>query len=472
MYKSFKNYTCYTVILFCSIIIFCGPKPQIKEDLTQPVNYINPVFIPVQSIVSIPIAIQPAFLENLINKHTKELLYQNDSLKIIEGISNAQLKVSRTDQVRIGLLGDELHYRIPLKLWLRINVGVGSVGIFQDFEGGIALRMRTTITIRKDWSLVTQTIIDGYDWINEPVVKVAGMTIPFKPVADMVLSTLKGSFGKMVDGSVQNNLDLKKIIEPIWLKIQKPIPLYDSLGLWLKLSPDSIFMTQLKGYNGSIISSIGLKTIAETYWGGQPVTDTIKHLPELRITPAINSSFMLNLYSEITYSHAQSLARQMLCGKSFDISGKKICIDSLWINGDSGLMRVDASLSGSFKGAVSFIGRPGLDTLTHVLSIEDISFDMKTKNILMSTAKWMLNGVLQKKISEFLKFPLDQELEKLRTIISTSLINYKPYNDFKLIGNIDTLTIRGFALKGSGIRVSVLAEGKIGVKLETIVQFF
>jgi len=420
----------FLFFLSASLALFagCGGKKVLPEQSTLPDKYINPEFTPVPSVISVPVAIQPAFLENLISTQVKDTLYRNDSLKIIPGINIAQLKVVRAEKVHIGLLGDELHYRIPLKLYLRVGVGVNALGVqlYQDIEGGIALRVRNIIKIKENWTLNTQTIIDGYDWISNPVIKISSLSIPIKPAADLILTVMKGSLGKIVDKAVRSNLDLRKILDPLWVTIQKPMLLNDSLKLWLQLSPGTITMSQLRGYNGCIVSSIGITTVAETFWGDKPATDTILALPDLHITDTVLTGFVLNLYSEMPYIQAQNLARQLLCNQAFDIDGKKISIDNLWLNGDSGLIRIDADLSGAFKGSVSLIGQPYLDTATRVFSLEYVSFDMKTRNVLLATAKWMLNGFLQKKVAEALKFPLEAEIVKSRDVINESLTNYKP----------------------------------------------
>ena len=464
-----------TTLLLCALN-GCGGSKTTYQPTTGPLpqGYINPEFTPIPSYLSIPIALQPAFLENLINTQIKDTLYRNDTLKIIPGINIAQLKVLKADKVHIGLLGDELHYRIPLKLWLRVGVGVDSWGmrLFQDLDAGIALRIRSVIKINPNWSVSTQTVIDGYDWISDPVIKIAGLTIPFKPAADLVLTFMKGYMGRLVDKSVQSNLDLHAMLSPLWEQIQKPIPVNDSLQLWLMLSPDSITMSQLRGFNGCIVSSISIKTVAQTFWGTAPATDTIRPLPQLVISDTIRSGFILNLYSEMSFTQAQTLARRMLCGKVFDVGGRKIGVDNIWFNGDSGLIKVDASLSGAFKGTVTLVGQPYLDTSSRIFSVQDVTFDMKTGNVLLLTAKWLLNGLLQRKIAEFLKFPLDQEIVKSKDLINVSLGSYKPYNNISFAGRVDSLSIRGFAMTGNSVRVSALVTGKLGVKLEALMPFF
>jgi hypothetical protein len=468
-----KYFLAASVIFVC---VSCGGKMVIKEPTTLPQEYVNPVFDPLPSVISIPLAIQPSFLENIVNNQLNKILYQNDSIRVIPGISNAALTVYRADRINIGLLGDELQYKIPLRLVVRVGVGVSALGYdlhqYQNIETTIALRMRSTITIDTAWGLATRTVIDGYDWISNPVIKVAQLTIPFTPVADLVLSSLKGKLGKIVDTSVKNNLALKTLFAPYWEQMQRPLLVNDTFNLWLKLTPQALSITQLRGQSGYLAASIGMKTIAQTYWGNPPKVDTIVPLPPLTIRPSIQGGFCLNLYSEMPYSQAQKISRQILCGKEQKIGGKKIIVEDIWLNGDGGLMRIDAKLSGAFKGTVTLIGRPHFDELTSEFSVVDVGFDMSTRSVLLSTARWMLNGAIQKKIEESLKVPLEGELTKSRSVLNSSLSSFKPVDYVTFVGSIDSLRVRGFSLSPESMNLAVQAQGRLGIKLERLLQIF
>jgi hypothetical protein len=473
---------CFFIVkyLFAASVILtsvgCGGKMVTQEPTALPEKYVNPEFLPLPSVISIPLAIQTSFLENIVNTQLNKVLYQNDSIKVIPGISKAELTVYRADRINIGILGDELHYKIPLRLVVRVGVGVSALGYdlhqYQNIETTIALRMRSTITLDTNWGMTTRTVIDGYDWISDPVIKVAQLTIPFKPVADLVLSSLKGKLGKIVDSSVKNNLALKTLFKPYWEQMQKPLLVNDTFNLWLKLTPQELSITQLRGQSGYLAATIGMKTIAQTYWGQPPESDSIVPLPRLTIRPSIQGGFILNLYSQMPYAQAQKLSRQMLCGKEQNVGGKKIIVDDLWLNGDGGLMRIDAKLSGAFKGTVTLIGRPHFDALTSEFSVVDVGFDVSTRSLLVSTARWMLDGVIQKKITESLKVPLESELTKSRAVLNSSLGSFKPVDYVTFVGSIDSLHVRGFSLTPEAMNLAVQAQGRLGIKLERLLQIF
>lgn len=476
MIKVSRQIVLFVVIIVLLLQIHCGGKIATSAIDLLPEKYVNPVCLATPSIINIPIAIQPAFLENIINTKIAQLLYRNDSLKIIPGISTARLEVYRADNVQIGLLGDELHYKIPLKLVIDIGVGVSAMGISlqqrQEISGSIALRMRSVISVTPDWRLGTQTFVDGYTWLSSPSVKIASLNIPLGPVADLVLAVMKGQIGKIVDNAVKSNLDLSKIVTPYWTMIQKPILLNDSFNLWLKLVPESLSMTQLKGYNGYLASSIGIKTVAQTFCGKPPLGDTCVIIPGLNITPEIQGGFILNMYSELPFAEAQNITRQLLCKKEFKVGGKTIRIDSLWLKGDSGLIKIEALVSGSYKGKLTLFGKPDFDTSTCVFSVKNVLFDMSMHSVLLSSANWMLNGFIQKKISDALVIPLNNELQKTRNIINTSLAGFKPIDNISFVGSIDSLRVRGLLLADSTIRIAAEAQGKIGVKFETQLNIF
>jgi hypothetical protein len=73
---------------------------------------------------------------------------------------------------------------------------------YQEVEAAIALKFRSRLFVKNDWKIVTMTKSEGYEWLSDPVVKVRFITIPVKPIADMILSKQQDSFGAMVDKAV------------------------------------------------------------------------------------------------------------------------------------------------------------------------------------------------------------------------------------------------------------------------------
>ena len=61
----------------------CGGKSTLTEQSALPQSYVNPVFSPLPSVISIPVAIQPSWIENMVNTVYTDVIWQNDTIKVI-----------------------------------------------------------------------------------------------------------------------------------------------------------------------------------------------------------------------------------------------------------------------------------------------------------------------------------------------------------------------------------------------------
>ena len=437
-------------------------KPELPSDLKPAAT-----FTPVPSVINVPIELKTWYIEKVLNEQLASLLYECDTLDI-GGMKPVKMKVWKKDSIRIALEGNELSYRVPLKIWLQFSFTIGAMGFShtenQDVEAEIAIKLRSRFFIQKDWKVVTITRSDGYEWISDPVVKVRFITIPIKPVVDIILSTQQESFGDMVDKAVSGMLDIKKMLHPLWYRIQAPILLSSSPdSIWLRLSPLSVYMTQLKGASGTIKGSLGIKSVAETFFGSQPEAKPADSLPEFVVPGKLDSSFVINLYTELSYASASQILQGFLLGRSFSTGGKEVIIQDINIYGLEGYAVVSIDFTGSFKGKVYLIGHVKYDEATSTASIVDLDFDLSTKNALHSTAEWLFHGIILAKVQPFLNFPLHERLLEAQLMVQKMLSHKEISKNVFLTGTIDSLSIGGVTLTDKAIKAILLARGTLNV---------
>ena len=98
-------------------------------------------------------------------------------------------------------------------------------------EGEIGAGLRRA-GLNPDWSLTTKTESDGYEWLTDPVVKVGGLNIPVKFVADLILQSNLKSMGKTIDESVKDYFDLKTSALEAWKTLNQPVCLNEEYNVW------------------------------------------------------------------------------------------------------------------------------------------------------------------------------------------------------------------------------------------------
>ena len=457
----------YALIACFLLAAACTPpkvqtKPELPSDLKPAAS-----FTPVPSVINVPIELKTWYIEKVLNEQLASLLYECDTLDI-GGMKPVKMKVWKKDSIRIALEGNELSYRVPLKIWLQFSFTIGAMGFShtesQDVEAEIAIKLRSRFFIQKDWKVVTITRSDGYEWISDPVIKARFITIPIKPVVDIILSTQQESFGDMVDKAVSGMLDIKKMLHPLWYRIQAPILLSSSPdSIWLRLSPMSVYMTQLKGASGTIKGSLGIKSVAETFFGSQPEAKPADSLPEFVVPGKLDSSFVINLYTELSYASASQIIQGFLLGRTFSTGDKEVIIQDINIYGLEGYAVVSIDFTGSFRGKVYVIGHIKYDEATSTASIEDLDFDISTKNALHSTADWLFHGIILAKVQPYLKFPLHERLLEAQLMVQKMLSHKEISKNVYLTGTIDSLSIGGVTLTDRAIKAILLARGTLNV---------
>jgi hypothetical protein len=466
--------------VFIVSLIFCSkpannvkpstgvPKDTSSMTLSMDKAPIKP-FQPVPSIINVPLEIKTDVAAKMINEQIKGLLYECDTLTL-GGVKPVKVKVWKKDSIMLSLNGDELHYSIPLRIWMQFSFNINALGMnhteYQDVEASIMLKFHSRLFVKNDWKIVTMTKSDGYEWLSDPVVRVRFLTIPIKPVADLLLSKQTNSFGDMIDKAVTSMVDIKKMISPLWNKMQTPILLAaDPDSLWLRLTPHSVYMTQLEGRDNVIRSSIGIKSVAETFFGSNPGQAKADSLPEFVIPGKIDSTFVINLYSELSFASVSQMARSMLAGKSFELSGREIIIQDINLYGLEGYAILSIDLIGAYNGKIYAIGKVIHDKDAQTVEIGELEFDLSTQNRLHKTAEWMFHGLILSKVKPFLKFSIKDKLLESQLMVQKMLSNNQIFKNVYVNGTIDSLSIGGITCTESCIQTILLTKGTLNLHI-------
>ena len=80
-----------------------------------------------------------------------------------------------------------------------------------------------------------------------------------------------------------------------------------------------------------------------------------------------------------------------------------------------------------------------------VLSFPDLDFDIKSKNVLLKSAKWLLNKKVKEKMIAAAVFNLNEELDLVKNQINTAL-NKEYMSKITLSGTIDKIDIKQISL--------------------------
>lgn len=457
-------------LLIVSVLIFFTSCKSLKVE--KPVESYNPpVISPKPSVITVPIEVDIASLQSMINSKVTGLLYEDKSLEDNNN-DNTMIKAWKKEDITFSINGNELSYRLPLKLWVKTGFKFEKLGItlsdYYDLNAAIALRYKTRIFIDKNWNVATSTSSEGYEWLESPTLRIGTFDVPVKFIADMVMKAGQKKINEEIDKALSKYITLKKMIQGPWVSLQNPIKVNDEYKLWLKVSPQEIYATPFTSANNKIKMSVGIKSYLETFMSTEaPKTTPNNNLPPLTIASKLDDSFLINVATDITYPVATEMARKQLQGKMFKQGKKTIIIKDIELYGSNGYLVVSVDVEGSARGKVYLTGIPYYDPEKQTISVKEFDFEMKTKNVLLKSANWLLHDTFLKMMQPYLSFPIGDKLADSRQMIQNQLSNNRIQKNILLNGNIQDLKIDTVVLTQESIKANAVMKGKITVTADS-----
>jgi hypothetical protein len=455
------------LIIISSFLSFACSKTIVADKPTE--AFISKEYKPEPSSISVPVEIELLQINKMVNNSLKGLLYEDNSLEN-NGGDNLMLKVYKLEDISINAIGDQIMYRVPLKIWLKGGFKVEKFGIpishYEETEFSIALNFATKVALNASFGINTTTSIKSYDWIQKPTLKWGPFEIPINTVVDVLIKTQQNKLTPIIDEQAQNAVDLKKYILDAWKTLQKPIEVSATYKTNLKITPSEIFMTPINGQSGKLNSTIGIKAITEVIVGEVPQASNVP-LPNLKIVKAAGNAFTVIMATDLTYAAAKELAKASLLNKTFNFDGKKsitITDFDLYPSNDKIIVKVD--MIGSLKGTVYLSGIPKYDPTTSSIYLDQLDYDISTKNVLAKSANWMAHDKFVKIMSPYFKYSIDKELKDAKDQLQKALSNNRVSQNVVLNGKLVDLSPREIYITATAIKTIVDVKGTIGVAVE------
>lgn len=475
------NYSINTRLLMCGIIILiimnsCTPSRDIQNNNdnqntviapTQPkAQYSDATFTVPVSTVNIPVRISLNAIEQAVNEQVKGLLYEDKSYDD-NGGDNIKMKVWKQKDFSINATSDAFKYDVPLKLWVKVRYGALGLYGYQEVKGSIAMKFKTVYEIDPSWEMATVTTLTDYTWIEKPSTKILGQKVSITSIVDKLLKSNKRLLESSIDTEIKKTLNIKAYAADAWAMLQDPVSVNEEFKAWLVLAPQSMEMTPIQVVDGALNATIGIRSKAEVVVSeAQPKVTKNTKLPPFQRPDAVPDSFYIALSTQIPFTEAEKLAKEQIVGQTFTQGKRQITIQDLNLYGQDGQMIIGATVSGSLDGKIYMRGTPVFDAASSTVKIEEVDYDLETKNKLIQSANWLFHSTIIKRIEPNLVFPVKDNLTEAKTMIQNELTNYQPVKGITINGQLNDLTIQGIRLEPNGIRVNVLSNGKINIKID------
>lgn len=410
------------------------------------------------SVINIPVRINLLELEKSLNQQLQGTLYEDNDMN--DG-DKMMMRAEKVDDVKLQMEGQTIKYQVPVKVWVRYNAGITKL----EAEGEIAMNFKTDFDIDADWNMETLTSIETYEWLKQPRLRVAGMSLPVGFIADIILKRSKTVITESIDQQVQENFSLRKMVEDVWKQMFDPVLISPEYNTWLLVNPQNIGMTSLVTDDNAISSVIVVESLPRVSLGERPEAMNATDLPPFVFRDTTLNDFVIRIRTDVPYEEAERLAKQELLGETFSEGKRSVTIEDLELYGQGNKLIVNTKLSGSYNGSIYLTGRPIYNPQKNVVDIKDLDFTLETRNFLYKSAAWLLKGTLRKRIEENMNFLLQYNLDELKNQLQAQLDRYPITQSIVLDGELEDLNIQDAFLSTEAIRVDVALVGRVNVQV-------
>jgi len=382
------------------------------------------------------------------------------------------VKVWKVQPFTFTINNNVIEYRIPLKLWTRFAWKVEkfgyAVGDNYEANGSIALTYKTSISIDKNWKLVSKTTGSGYEWLETPKLSVVGVNVPVTPIASLALSQCDKLISAQIDKSLTELVDLKKYVSMAWTESQKPRQVSAENNVWLRVTPKDMYVSPFTTTNNKLNLAVAMYAQIESFMGAQPTANTAVPLPPFKYINRPAQQFNLNVGADVTFDKIAEMAKKQLLGKTFTQSGKTITITDLSLFGNEGKAVFVADVIGSLKGRIYFTGNLTYNAEKTAVEITEPEFDVKTSNALVKSAGWLLHGMILKQLTPYLTYPVKDDIEKMKVDVNNMMANYNIMDGVSLQGKLNNISVTSLSLVPGAVRIQANAKGNVALKVQDL----
>jgi len=200
------------------------------------------------------------------------------------------------------------------------------------------------------------------------------------------------------------SINLRPQFQRIWDILNTVQPIY-TYG-YLQINPQKIRISNISASNDTLLLSVGISARPVITQSVQQVSKTV--IPDIS-TSAQAKGFSIFIDTYLNYDSLSSLLSATLKDKRIDVekTGKYIIVqrcEVYGVNNEKLILKV--SFTGSESGLFYITGKPVYDPVKKQLSVENLDFDIRTKDVLVKSAAWLFNRRILAMLQSYSRFDL------------------------------------------------------------------
>jgi len=430
----------------------------------------------VVSVINVPVSIPVAQIQNRINQEVNGVIYKDDQFK-----NYIKMTVTKTGTIVVTADNNLLNFSIPLHIYVQGQYQPCAIcpTLSKSAEFDIVIKTSSSISISPNWQVQTKTSGD-YDWGQQkPSLSIGPVNIPLSSIIDLALKPQMDKIFARFDQEIQNRITIKDYVQKAWVAAQQPILIDKTYNTWVFINPIGVSATPLLAKSGQISMTIGIKSYISTVSGDIPHPVINNTLPNLDPYTSTDNGFSVALSGEVTYAFASQMLQSQVSGQTYQLDDNKYSmkVDSVSLSGNADYILIRLDLEGKqlkgkqkiIKGTVYMQGVPYYDPQDMTIKVKNLDYSVKTKNVLIKSAGWLLKAGLENEIKKHLVYSLKDKLEDTKQALQKSISNNVRINDnayFK--GTVNAIEPQAIYLTPFSMVATVNAKGSITIVVDKL----
>ncbi len=280
----------------------------------------------------------------------------------------------------------------------------------------LRIRFATELNINEDYGLSTKTNINELKSLNP-----CEVTLFRFDATDEVIKEVRKTLEKQcLDTDKQlARISFKKDADDLWKNMNQAIKI-PYLGT-IHFEPVSLSLVKPRLDHNKLYTTLVLN--CKTYLSQNQTKSQTTELPKLNIiSRAPKDTFDLFTDFELNYDSISQLFTEQIKGKTIDFNKNHFEFDGVKVSGlDKNRLVLAIQFSGTKKGILYLQGVPYFDNTTKILELSKLEFDLKTKSILLKSAKWLFSNRIYTELEKATKLDLTAQFNELKKTIDRNL---------------------------------------------------
>lgn len=403
-----------------------------------------------ESFILVPVTIPQSDLEAFINQSLPLELYSGSEEEL-----GFEVTTNRKGPIKVRMEDHEVFYDVDLEVEIRKSTILSDI----NGKGRLNLQLKTSFTITEDWLLDSQTVLEYYKWIEAPKVKVGIATIPVKKLTDGFLKRNREKITAAIDQTIYEKVRLADYIQLVWEKLNESVDIKDPVELHFLMRAKAVMLSPITGMKDNIRSFLFLPVKPILKFGRQ-LENEITAFPSFSYHYEKDDHFVLHIPADLPYNMATRLASENLRGKTMEVQGQTLQVESIQVEKNDGKVQVDIGFSGNIRGMATARFNPVFSPGENKLVLKDLSFDLKTKNVLAKGAIWLFKERIIQTIQENAALFLTSLKKDIRDIIQKELDDLVLPEMAELEMDLSVFDIAEIKVKEESLVFQTILKGK------------